>query len=643
VACAAVALALYVRTLAPTVAGGDSGELITVGATLGVAHPPGYPLYTLLAKLFTLLPWGAVAQRVNLLSAVCSAGAAALLCRAVRRWTGDAWCGVLSAGAFAFSPLVWPYAVTAEVFPLNNLLVSALLLVVVLAEGADDRRTRRGLCMFALVSGLALSNHHTSVFVIAPLGAYLLWRARALLSPRLLAAMAGAGAVGLSPYLYLPWAASRHPLVAWGDPSSWSGFWSHLLRREYGTFRLASEEVGASGAWLPRVAHVARTLAVTTFGLAPVLVVASFAAAVRPRTPRGRLAALVLGTLVLYVGTFAALANARWDDLLHRTVEDRFWQQAVVLAAALMGVGLREIADRASRLASPLVATATAAVMAIAHFGASDQRGHTFFRDYGRAILDGLPPRAILLITSDEAVGAVRYLQQVEGLRPDVRTLPTGQVTRPWFRPQARQLGVELPAGDAFTARAFLDANAAHAPIEVVNRVPWLATLEEAYALWPVGFAEELTRKDAPPSLPEWVGRVDEAFARFDPRAGERLPPGTWERYVSENVARLDRRFALALPRAAAREPMTEDSARAVVRGLTAYVARQPAPDAVAHKNLGVAYQFLARTDPDALAQMARHWTIALSLQPNDPDRDAMRALIARAQAEGGQRPPQTR
>jgi hypothetical protein len=172
----------------------------------------------------------------------------------------------------------------------------------------------------------------------------------------------------------------------------------------------------------------------------------------------------------------------------------------------------------------------------------------------------------------------------------------------------------------------------------VVNRVPWLASLEEAYSLWPAGFVEELTRKGAPPALDGWVRRVDEAYARFDPREGERFPAGSWERYVSDNVAKLDRRFALALPRAAMSVAQREEAARAVVQGLSGYVARQRTPDAVAHKNLGVAYQLLARSEPGALEQMARHWTIALQLAPDDPDRDAMRTLIAQARGTSRER-----
>lgn len=164
-----------------------------------------------------------------------------------------------------------------------------------------------------------------------------------------------------------------------------------------------------------------------------------------------------------------------------------------------------------------------------------------------------------------------------------------------------------------------------------MNRVPWLATLEEAYSLWPAGVAEQATRKGRAPELASWVARVDDAFARFDARAGASHPSGSWERYVSDNVEKVDRRFALALPTAAASLPDKEAAANAVVHGLEAYLARRPAPDARVHKNLGVAYQLLARTRPDALERTARHWTIALALDPNDPDRDAMRQLIERS------------
>ena len=108
-----VVLIVYVTTLYPSVPGGDSGELIVAASELGVAHPPGYPTFTLLGKLFTLLPFGSVAWRVSLLTAVMAAGAATLLMRATWRLTTSLGGGLLAGGLFAFSPLVWRWSITA--------------------------------------------------------------------------------------------------------------------------------------------------------------------------------------------------------------------------------------------------------------------------------------------------------------------------------------------------------------------------------------------------------------------------------------------------------------------------------------------------------------------------------------------------
>src|SRR5712692_10174765 len=79
------ALAVYLCTLAPTVTPEDSGELIAAAYTLGVPHPPGYPLWCLLAQLFRLVPGPNPAFAINLMSAVLGAIAASLVCMTTRR------------------------------------------------------------------------------------------------------------------------------------------------------------------------------------------------------------------------------------------------------------------------------------------------------------------------------------------------------------------------------------------------------------------------------------------------------------------------------------------------------------------------------------------------------------------------------
>jgi hypothetical protein len=106
-ALAVVAAVVYGFTAFRTVGGGDSGELSVAAYSFGVAHPPGYPLYTLLAKLFSMVfVFGPIAWRMNLFSAWCDAIAIGLCAAAAARLSRDVWAGVLAAGLFGFSPLV---------------------------------------------------------------------------------------------------------------------------------------------------------------------------------------------------------------------------------------------------------------------------------------------------------------------------------------------------------------------------------------------------------------------------------------------------------------------------------------------------------------------------------------------------------
>lgn len=235
-----VAFVVYLFTLQPSVPGGDSPELITAAFTLGIAHPPGYPLYTLLAHGFTWLPYGTVAWRVNLMSAVFDAAAAGVLAFAAARFCRHVWAGVVAGGLFAFAPVIWAYAVVAEVFALHHFSMAVLVALAVEFDVQAPQQRRGFVRAAALVFGLSLSNHQTALFLGAPLLSWMLWstRATSLRLPELVR-LGALFLAGFLPYLYLPLAAQRVPVIAWGDASTWEGFWTHLMRKDYGTFQLA--------------------------------------------------------------------------------------------------------------------------------------------------------------------------------------------------------------------------------------------------------------------------------------------------------------------------------------------------------------------------------------------------------------------
>lgn len=173
-ALAALALAVYLMTTAPVVAFWDNGEFVAVGYTLGVGHPPGSPVYTLISRLFSLLPFDNVARAVNFESVVAAALAIAFLyfsvARMARRWErkvesfGDGLptyvagvtCCLLTAFSFSF----WENALEAEVYA-TNILTMALTLWLVLrwTEIRDVPRDRRKLYMVIYVLALGVGTH----------------------------------------------------------------------------------------------------------------------------------------------------------------------------------------------------------------------------------------------------------------------------------------------------------------------------------------------------------------------------------------------------------------------------------------------------------------------------------------------------
>ncbi len=250
----AASLVLYLSTIAPTLSWGvdevgvDGGELLAAANTLGVPHPPGYPTYTLLLKTFaTIVPIGEFAFRGNLLSALLMSAAAFIvyvaalrLCRSLGPEAPPVLAVIgasLTGTAFAASHIPWSLAVVTEVYALNALFASALLLIAVrlVLPGPGDSRGRRSedrsLAAFGVLLGLGLGNHLTLLAVAVPLlfwtGASLGWRRLAslwLIGPLL---------VGLSVYLYVPLSAASNPPISWGGADTFRGVFWLLTARAY--------------------------------------------------------------------------------------------------------------------------------------------------------------------------------------------------------------------------------------------------------------------------------------------------------------------------------------------------------------------------------------------------------------------------
>ncbi|MBI5044487.1 MAG: DUF2723 domain-containing protein [Candidatus Levybacteria bacterium] len=234
-------LALYLHNLSPSVYGGDVGDLVTSAVILGVPHPPGYPLFTVLGNLlvhigpfFHMTP----AYMVGVVSALSGALAVFVYFILIQKLTRSTLISLISSLTLATSFLFWFYAEIAEVFELNNFFAISLL-----ALSYFYRAKGRIVYLYALsfVAGLSLTNHHTIIFVfpgvLLMIGTQL-WRDFRL-HKRILLYVIICTLVGFSVYFYPFLASSKRPHVDWGNVTDLQSFLDLLLRKKYGTFQLA--------------------------------------------------------------------------------------------------------------------------------------------------------------------------------------------------------------------------------------------------------------------------------------------------------------------------------------------------------------------------------------------------------------------
>lgn len=423
------AFLVYIATLCPTVWTGDSGELAVAATTLGLAHPPGFPLWTILGRLAVLALPGTPAYSLNLFSALSAALAAGLLTLVLTTWTGRVVASAAAGLAFALSRAVWANAVTVEVYSLN-------LLVTVAAIFAASRARRGRPLLFLLAAylvGLGAANHPFALLA-GPVVLALATMPRSAAHgetpeptgperfARLLP-MAGLFALGLSMYAYLPVRWSAGPAMNWGGIRDFSEVVDHVMRTQYGGLG----EAGAKTSFALRL----RVFLIVLQESAPILVLAGAALGlvglVRRRAVAG---AVALGGFLLFSGPLTAAAIRYEDTFLDRSVVTVYFLPAVLATYLLFGVGLAALEDAFARLAPARAGVARAAFAALAlatpiaffflHRADCDRSKSTMARVYAEAAIGPLPPGSRFYAMGDNECFGTYYFHEVEKLRPDV-------------------------------------------------------------------------------------------------------------------------------------------------------------------------------------------------------------------------------
>lgn len=449
-AASAVALGGYLLTYARQVTLVDSGELITTSATLGVAHPPGFPLYTLLGYLFSRLPLGSVASRVTFMSAFWAAVASAVMVMLVAEVLKalptsenkgkkkkaeplptylDSLIPLVAGLLFAFSATLWYYASVAEVYTLNTALLATVVLLMLrwrrLLLAGEERAAQKSILLAAGVYGLGLAVHHVTILLTLPAIALLVWRTdRKVMLSRKIVPLFLAALAGLSVYLYLPLAASRQPIINWGNPSGWERFYWHISGKQYqvnlfslDTEFLAKELSFFTGLILNELTPVGLLLGV--YGV--------YALFGRERTLCWTLLLVILFDL-LYAFNYEIAED-----------KDAYYLSTAFALSIAAAVGVRDLFERLHHK-SPRRAVAVLTIFCLLpvlafglHYRRSDKSRYLIAVDLVENVMRPIGQGGLLLTADWQFYSPYLYLRHIEGFRKDATVIDVNLVKRSWY------------------------------------------------------------------------------------------------------------------------------------------------------------------------------------------------------------------
>lgn len=456
----------YLLTVYPTVQTEDSGELIVSALAPDVAHPPGYPLYTLVGKLFSVIvPFGNPAWRINIMSAAFGAATAHLLYVIIKKRTGNDLIAFAMGLFYAFTNIVWGQSNRAEVYTLNTF---ALVLIMYLlmrwhdAQSAQPAkkttpgkdRSARWLFLTALTFGLGVGNHHLLLLAAPAMGIYVLiknWKT--VINPKIILGSLALLFLGLSVYAYIP---IRTALAPYDNPAyidhsglyTWEKFIGFVNRKIYGgTVNIpgdqATQEAAAQlPAWLIGIKdffadYGGRFVAYNLEGLPALIKIITSQYFYLPfffilpglyflfkkDKTWGAFIALLFFCYTMVLLVFTPI-NGDTGDYVAFTTEP-FMMPALLVLAVIMGEGLswlhKNITHKKAALVMSVICLLPSGLALAKNFPLNNESRNYLAYDFNKLALESIPPNGYLLSTGrDNMTFPLYYLRKIENVRPDV-------------------------------------------------------------------------------------------------------------------------------------------------------------------------------------------------------------------------------
>jgi len=423
-----LSFSVYLFTLAPTIGFIDCGELTVVSATLGIAHPTGYPLYTLLGRLFTLIPFGSLAQRVNLLSAFFSALTLVSFFTALyfllsildpKVLTILYFSSTLSALILGFSTTFWSQATGAEVYNLTALFFS-LLFTLLFLWYKDS--TPRFFPLIAFILGLAFGNHMSIIHLVPATLILVFLKSRP--SMKILYFSLLFFLLGLSIYAYLPLRANLSPLLNWGNPTTLERFLWHVTGKQYRVWMF-------SGSWATFFKNLKQFSHLLLDQFTPVWIWLGVIGFFRLFQKEWKLASF---SFLIFFSDIIYALNYDIPDI------EPYFLPAFFIFALWIGVGIemvmrilkKRLKGEIFRIALLLFLSPPLTIF-LSHFRKENQKNNYIPYDYGMNVLHSVEEKGIVITNNWDIYSPILYIRYLEGKRKDVVMIDKELLRRSWY------------------------------------------------------------------------------------------------------------------------------------------------------------------------------------------------------------------
>ncbi|MBN1823656.1 MAG: DUF2723 domain-containing protein [Endomicrobiales bacterium] len=427
---------IYLITLFPGLAPyRDTGEMVSVAHTLGVAHPPGYPFYILVSKVFmAVLGLGNLAWRMNVLSALAGALAVWAVYRLFLGMKLTRTASFFLSVLFGTSYLQWYLSLVQEMYTLNILFASVLILLVhrAVSSGAPSAIAKR-LYFISFIFGIGLGCR-MDLLMLAPGLVFIVFSKRKELKAANIAAALLFFGAGFSVYLYLMLRSGLYPMIDWNHPGTFKGLLSSLMRKTHGgTLDLISTNYAPGENFISTLgfyfAHLARGSAYAGLALGAFGAWHSFR--------RNWVFAVFLLASWFFSGPlFIYLANMPPNPHALAILEAHFLLPNLFFAVWI-GEGFLFLWPRIARIHGWLPAAAVLCLVLLnlkLHCAELNKRDNFIAYDYSKNVLRSLPKGSVVVMKKDVQLFSVWNKQFVEKKRPDLLLVSQGLAGSPWYQ-----------------------------------------------------------------------------------------------------------------------------------------------------------------------------------------------------------------